>query len=176
MEERLFYPEVARQADADDDSGFDVRESAEEHRLMRELLSELAELDPQDQSYDAKVKVLKDIVEHHVQEEEERVLPRARRLLRPERLDEMGDEVEAQRVEQRTERMAVASPDAVVPPPDDGPPSDWVRSGDVMAVSSPPPSSVSPEDPIASEGAQKDSDAGGLGGRRPPGPPRGGSR
>ncbi len=172
-EEQLFYPEVERHAGEDREAGERVHEAHEEHRLIRNLLGELTEMQPSEEAYDAKVKVLKEMVQHHVAEEETRMLPRARDLLPAARLSEMGAQVEAERAQQRTERMAVASPDAVVPPPDDGPPSDWVRSGDVMAEPSAPPSPVSPDDPVASEGPGKASDPGGLGGRRPP---RGGGR
>jgi len=99
--------------------------------------------------------VLNDIVRHHVGEEEGSLLPRARRLLPADELERMGEKIEAVRAEQRTQRMAVASPDAVVPPPDDGPPSGWVRSGEVMAEAQAPPSTVSPDDPVASEGPRR---------------------
>ncbi len=131
-EEQLFCPEVERHAAEDAPAGELVRESHEEHQVIRSLLAELAEMQPTEEAYDAKVKVLNDMVQHHVREEESALLPRARRLLTGETLEELGGRIEADRAEQRTQRMAVASPDAVVPPPDDGPPSDWVRSGDVM--------------------------------------------
>lgn len=168
IEEQIFYPELARREQSAHE-GESVREAEEEHRLIRNLLSELAEMQPDEEDYDAKVKVLKDMVEHHVRREESRTLPRARQLLGEDELETMGAEVEAERAQIRTERMAMASPDAVVPPPDDGPPSDWVRSGDVMAEPSSPPSNVSPDNPIASDGPGRQSDPGGLGGRRPPG-------
>ncbi len=176
VEEQLFYPEVERHAGRDRESSELVHEAHEEHRLIRNLLGELTEMQPSEEAYDAKVKVLKEMVQHHVAEEETRMLPRARDLLPAARLSEMGAQVEAERAQQRTERLATAPPDEVVPPPDDGPPSDWVRSGDVMAEASPPPSPVSPDDPVASEGPARTSDPGGLGGRRPRRPPRDGSR
>lgn len=169
VEEQVFYPAVERRAAEDPGSGEQVDEAHEEHRLIRDLLTEIAEMQPQDDGYDAKVHVLKDMVQHHVQEEEGRMLPRARHLLGAEELEQMGADIEAERAQIRTERMAVASPDAVIPAPDDGS-SDWVRSGDVMAEASAPPSSVSPDDRIASGGPRRTSETGRLRSRRPPEP------
>lgn len=111
VEEQVFYPAVERRAAEDPPSGEQVHDAHEEHRLIRELLSEIAEMEPQDHGYDAKLHQLKDMVEHHVAEEEGRMLPRARRLLGAEELEEMGAEIEAERAQSRTERMVVASPD-----------------------------------------------------------------
>lgn len=48
----------------------DVLEAYEEHHIADTLLDEIADLSPTDESWKAKMTVLKEMVEHHVQEEE----------------------------------------------------------------------------------------------------------
>ena len=60
-------------------------ESLEEHHIVKWVLSELEKMDPKDERFDAKVTVLMENVRHHVEEEEERVLPEGARRARPQR-------------------------------------------------------------------------------------------
>src|SRR5690349_17471091 len=72
IEETIFYP-AARAAVPDTTDH--VLESVEEHHVVAWLLSELKDLDPSDQTYDAKVTVLIENVRHHVEEEEQEWFP-----------------------------------------------------------------------------------------------------
>ena len=77
LEEELFYPAMKRQTDQD---GTDlVAEAVEEHHVVTTLMDELKGLDPMDERYDAKFKVLMENVEHHIEEEEGRCSRRPRR-------------------------------------------------------------------------------------------------
>jgi hypothetical protein len=58
-----------------------VLESIEEHRVVKRLLNEIAKLEPKDEVWQAKFKVLKESVEHHIQEEEGTIFPEAQRLI-----------------------------------------------------------------------------------------------
>ncbi|HYO46573.1 MAG TPA: hypothetical protein VEY33_07790, partial [Gemmatimonadota bacterium] len=49
--------------------------------------------------YDAKVKVLKDLVDHHVEEEEGQMMPKAKKLLSSEELEALGTQVESRKEE-----------------------------------------------------------------------------
>ena len=71
IEEEIFYPAVKK---ADKEM---VLESYEEHQLMAFALRRMVGTEPEDDSFPAKVKALKDVVEHHVREEERRLLPEA---------------------------------------------------------------------------------------------------
>jgi hemerythrin superfamily protein len=64
IEEEIFYPAVkkARSEEVKDE----VREAYEEHKQVKALLAAIAEISPDDESYSAKIKVLKEDVEHHV--------------------------------------------------------------------------------------------------------------
>jgi hemerythrin-like domain-containing protein len=75
LEEEIFYPAMKRKANQD---GKDlVAEALEEHHIVAVLIEELKSLDPTDERYDAKFKVLRENVEHHIEEEEEEMLPEA---------------------------------------------------------------------------------------------------
>jgi hemerythrin superfamily protein len=97
VEEELFYPAVDAKASGDADAQEKVKEADEEHRLVKALVAEIQEMDEQDDHFDAKVKVLKDVVEHHVEEEEGELMPKAKKLLTPAELEELGAKAEARK-------------------------------------------------------------------------------
>jgi hemerythrin superfamily protein len=75
IEEEIFYPAVrAASKDAEDI----LDESLVEHASAKDLIAQILEMEPGDDLYDAKVKVLKEMVEHHVEEEESEMFPKAR--------------------------------------------------------------------------------------------------
>jgi len=76
IEEEIFYPEVKARADAEGRKL--VAEGYEEHHVVHQLIAELKELRPEDERFDAKFKVLKENVEHHIQEEEKELFPEAK--------------------------------------------------------------------------------------------------
>ena len=98
VEEMLFYPAVraaaaeaeTKAADAADDL---ILESLEEHHIVKWTLSELQKMSPEDERYDAKMEVLMESVRHHVEEEEEDLFPKVRRLLK-DVLDDLGMRME----------------------------------------------------------------------------------
>jgi hemerythrin superfamily protein len=76
-----------------------VREAYEEHKQIKSLLSQVAEDTPADESYDMKIKVLKEDVEHHVKEEEGEMFPDAKKFLGEKRLMGLGAQLEARKAE-----------------------------------------------------------------------------
>lgn len=66
VEEEIFYPAV-RDAISDDDL---MDEATVEHAGAKDLIAQLMSMDSSDQYYDAKVTVLGEEIDHHVQEEE----------------------------------------------------------------------------------------------------------
>lgn len=74
IEEQVFYPAV--RAAIDDDDLID--EAIVEHDSAKELIEQLQAMTPDDDQYDAKVKVLQEYIEHHVKEEEEEMFPKVR--------------------------------------------------------------------------------------------------
>jgi len=100
IEEEIFYPAVkkARAQHIKDE----VREAYEEHAQIKVLLAALGKLTPEDESYEAKVKVLKEDVEHHVKEEEGEMFPDAEKFLGKERLELLGNQLANRREELST--------------------------------------------------------------------------
>ena len=78
IEEEIFYPAV-REAGKETEEDM-VDEAVVEHASAKDLIAQLEEMDPEDDLYDAKVKVLGELVDHHVEEEEEEMFPDARKL------------------------------------------------------------------------------------------------
>jgi hemerythrin superfamily protein len=85
LEEQVFYPAV--RADGDPEAGELVDEGLEEHHVVDLLIAELKGMSAEDERYDAKMTVLCENVEHHIEEEEKEMLPDAQRKL--------GDRTEA---------------------------------------------------------------------------------
>jgi hypothetical protein len=67
VEEQLFYPATRATVPAVEEVAL---ESLEEHHVVKWLLSELEDMDPEDERFSAKVTVLIESVRHHVREEE----------------------------------------------------------------------------------------------------------
>ena len=74
-------------------------EANEEHALVDIVLPLLEGTDPTAEEFGARAKVLKDLIEHHAEEEENEMLPRAKKLLGKERLVELGAQLTARKEE-----------------------------------------------------------------------------
>ena len=85
IEEEIFYPAVRASDDAE--ASHLLKEAAEEHRLVKQLLQELEPLTPGEEDFDAKLKVLMDNVLHHAEEEQEEIFPIFDALPRDDRDD-----------------------------------------------------------------------------------------
>lgn len=88
IEEDVFYP--AYRSAADKEGKELVAESKEEHHVVDNIMEELQSVDLDDEQFDAKFKVLKENVEHHIEEEEGEMFPDARKILKGQ-LDELGE-------------------------------------------------------------------------------------
>ncbi|GAB3419726.1 hemerythrin domain-containing protein [Massilia agilis] len=76
IEEEIFYPAVREAVDEAEDK---LDEALVEHASAKDLIAQIQEMDPGDELYDAKVKVLSEQVEHHVEEEEKEMFPMAKK-------------------------------------------------------------------------------------------------
>jgi hemerythrin superfamily protein len=97
IEEEIFYPafKAAGQRQDDDKQYF---EAMEEHRAAGELvLPDLLATDPSSECFGGRAKVLKELIEHHAQEEEREMFPRARELLSAEELNALGERMAARK-------------------------------------------------------------------------------
>ena len=92
VEETIFYPEFRRRAENSEEKE-EVLEAYEEHNIVKTLIGELEDLDPKDETYKPKLSVLKEMVEHHVKEEEGPMFRMARELFEKDELDELGERI-----------------------------------------------------------------------------------
>jgi len=97
IEETIFYPAL-READETHDI---VLEGYEEHKVVKTLLAELDKLPKDDETWGAKLKVLQENVEHHVEEEEGEMFKGARKVLSEAEAEELGARLEEAKKEQR---------------------------------------------------------------------------
>ena len=89
IEEKIFYPAVyvGKLEDL-------LREAVEEHLAAKRLIADLLKLSPSNEEFDAKVKVLQEQIDHHVEEEEEKLFPKVQKTLKAPELEELGREME----------------------------------------------------------------------------------
>ena len=97
IEEQILYP-VLKEADETHDI---TLEAFEEHNVVKQLLAELEELPKDDETWEAKLTVLKENVEHHVEEEEGEMFKKARKVLSSEQIEALGARLEAAKQEQK---------------------------------------------------------------------------
>lgn len=97
IEEKIFYP-VLKKADETRDI---TLEAFEEHRLVKQLLGELAAEAKDDEQWTAKFTVLKENIEHHVEEEEGEMFKKARKVLSKAEIEELGTRLEKAKGEQK---------------------------------------------------------------------------
>jgi len=71
IEEEIFYPQ-AREASGDNDL---IDEAIVEHATVKNLIGEIEEMEVGDEFYDAKIRVLGEMVKQHIKEEEEELFP-----------------------------------------------------------------------------------------------------
>ena len=99
IEEEIFYPELKAHPKAKDI----VLEGFEEHHVVDVLMGELESLDVSDEAWGAKAIVMKENIEHHIEEEEGEMFKIARGVFEDEELDELGSRMEARRTSAQRE-------------------------------------------------------------------------
>jgi hemerythrin-like domain-containing protein len=90
VEDAVMYPRVRELVPELEGS---VLESYEEHHVADLLLGELVDMEPYDERFTAKVTVLIEIVEHHMDQEESDWFPQVRAALGRKPLQEIGQEL-----------------------------------------------------------------------------------
>lgn len=110
IEEQLIYPMIRR---ASERAQHHVLNALEEHHAMKLLLAELDKMKAHEERYGSKFHVVRESVESHIEEEEEKLLPLLERQLDPQRSKEL---VEAMRL------MKTAVPNHPHPMAPDEPP------------------------------------------------------
>lgn len=108
IEEEIFYPACEGKVEEDL-----LKEAYVEHDAAKVLINEIEAGGPDEAFYDAKVKVLAELIEHHVKEEEQRLegmFAQARKAGLD--LDELGEELAARKAELMEEASSRGLPPA----------------------------------------------------------------
>jgi hemerythrin superfamily protein len=93
IEEEIFYPALKSHPKAVDL----VLEGFEEHHVVDLLMGELEDLDVADESWGAKAVVMKENIEHHIEEEEGEMFPQARNIFDRQELEDLGARMTARK-------------------------------------------------------------------------------
>jgi hypothetical protein len=90
IEEEIFYPELKSHPKARDI----VLEGYEEHGVVDTLMGELEDLPVDDETWGPKAKVMKENIEHHIEEEEGEMFKQARQVFDDAELEDLGRRME----------------------------------------------------------------------------------
>ncbi|MBS1811849.1 MAG: hemerythrin domain-containing protein [Acidobacteria bacterium] len=90
IEEKVFYPTLKQQEEFKDQ----VLEAVEEHLQVKTLIRNMDRLANGNERFDAKLQVLMDNIEHHVEEEETELFPEVQKHFSAEELEQIGIELE----------------------------------------------------------------------------------
>lgn len=105
LEEEILYPAFKEAGGKEQDIMY--YEAKEEHRTVDSLvLPDLKVTDPSSPQFAGRVKVVKELLEHHIEEEETEMFPQAKKLLGKAKLEELGAEMEAMKAQHKKEMGA----------------------------------------------------------------------
>jgi hypothetical protein len=95
IEEEIFYPALKEHPKAKDI----VLEAYEEHHVVDDIMGELEATDVTDETWAAKFKVMKENIEHHIEEEEKEMFKQARDAFEQQELEDLGARMTARKEE-----------------------------------------------------------------------------
>ena len=95
VEESVFYPAIKQAAETREI----VLEGFEEHHVIKMLLKELEAMPVDTEQWTAKLKVLQENVEHHVEEEEGEMFQKARDVLSEDEINKLGARMEEMKLQ-----------------------------------------------------------------------------
>jgi hemerythrin superfamily protein len=108
LEEEILYPAFKVAGAKEQDIMY--YEAKEEHRTVDSLvLPDLKETDPGTPEFSGRVKVVKELLEHHIEEEESEMFPQAQKLLGKAKLDELGAQMEALKADYKKSLSSMAA-------------------------------------------------------------------
>ena len=102
MEETFFYPQLKKEPAAEDL----ILEGYQEHHVMDLLMAEISQLKPSAEAWQPKIKVLQENTEHHMEEEEEELFPKVRKIWDAERRAMVGRQMQDMKTKRQKEQKA----------------------------------------------------------------------
>ena len=97
IEEKVFYPALEKPRETHELT----LEAYEEHKVIKTLLAELSGAKTADDEWQAKAKVLRENVEHHVDEEENELFDKADDALSDEEIEDLGNRMDAEKTQKQ---------------------------------------------------------------------------
>jgi hemerythrin-like domain-containing protein len=88
-EEKYLYPPIKKAGEPKEENALMIDEAFEEHKWAKALAAEICKMDENDEMWLPKVKVLSDMIDHHVEEEEGEVFKAAKKVLSKEKEEEI---------------------------------------------------------------------------------------
>ena len=95
LEEELLYPTLKEHDKTKEVS----LEGYEEHHVVNEIMAELEETPVDDEKWAAKFAVMKENIEHHIEEEEDEMFKKARQVLDPDQIEALGERLQQRKKE-----------------------------------------------------------------------------
>ena len=95
IEEEILYPALIEFAKTKDIT----LEAYEEHHVVDTILAELEQTPVDDETWAAKLTVMKENLEHHIEEEEDDMFKKARQVMDEAELEELGERMNARKAE-----------------------------------------------------------------------------
>jgi hypothetical protein len=90
IEEEIFYPALREHAEAKDI----VLEAYEEHDVVNTIMAEIMRTPVDDETWGAKLTVMKENLEHHIEEEEGEMFAKARDIFDGDALESLGERMQ----------------------------------------------------------------------------------
>lgn len=88
-EEKYLYPAIKKADESNEENAFVVNEGFEEHKWAKMLAAEICKMDENNEMWIPKVKVLSDMIDHHIEEEEGEVFKAAKKVLSKDQQEEI---------------------------------------------------------------------------------------
>jgi hypothetical protein len=102
IEEEIFYPALKDHPKTKDLA----LEGYEEHHVVDMVMAEIEGVEPSDETWMAKFTVMKENLEHHIEEEEGEMFDQAEKVFDDDELEELGDRMQARKEELKSTSSA----------------------------------------------------------------------
>lgn len=103
LEEKIFYPAFKKAGNSNHDELY--FEAFEEHRVVSDLvLPDLKKTDPTSEKFSGRAKILKELIEHHADEEENNMFKKAKQSLSSDELEALGEQMNQRKQELKSKK------------------------------------------------------------------------
>jgi hypothetical protein len=102
IEEEIFYPALKEHPKTRELA----LEGYEEHHVVDMVMAEIEGVEPSDETWMAKFTVMKENLEHHIEEEEGEMFGQAEKVFEDDELEELGDRMQARKDELKSASSA----------------------------------------------------------------------